>query len=364
MPKHVVVAPDSFKGSLAAHEVAAAIARGWRSVRPDDVVTLLPQADGGEGTLEAIAAAIPDAVLHEVGPVTGPDGRATQGAWLELPDRIGVVELAQCSGLPLMAGPDPLGATTRGLGEVIPHALDHGIDSLVIGLGGSASTDGGVGALRALGLELFDEDDVPLPDGGGALARLVRVDTGALLPPPSGGVTLLVDVTAPLLGPQGAAVVFAPQKGAGAAEIRTLEAGLARLAAVLGGDPDRSGAGAAGGTAYGFVEAWGARIEPGAGHVQRVTGLTGVIRSADVVLTGEGRFDATSSTGKVVGELLGLAAQNHVPVGVIAGQITAETEGWSISLADLAGSAEAAIADPVRYLERAGGDAARYFAAG
>lgn len=364
-PLSVIIAPDSFKGSLPASDVAAAISRGWMSIRPRDVVSLLPQADGGEGTLEAIAAAVPDAVLHEVGPVTGPDGRATPGAWLELPDRTGVVELAQCSGLPLMARRDPLSATTRGLGELIRHAMEGGIESLVIGLGGSASTDGGAGALSALGLGLLDRDDAPLDDGGGALAGLERIDTTELLPAPPGGVVLLTDVTAPLLGPAGAAAVFGPQKGATDDDVRALDAALARFAALLGGRPDQPGAGAAGGTAYGFATAWGAAIEPGARYISALSGLTEAIRDADVVLTGEGRFDATSSTGKVVGELLILARQHGTPVGIIAGQIAVDvhdTGVWAVALADLAGSAENAMATPIPALEEAGRQAARHFA--
>lgn len=362
----VVIAPDSFKGSLRAAAVSAAIARGWAGVRPDDRLTLLPQADGGEGTLDAIAAAAPDAVRHEVGGVTGPDGRPTPGAWLELPGRVGVVELAQCCGLPLMAAADPLGATTRGLGDVIRHAVGRGIASLVIGLGGSASTDGGAGALTALGLELLDAHGSPLADGGGALAALSRVDTARLLPPPPGGVVLLADVTAPLLGPAGAAAVFGPQKGAGPGDIRVLEAGLARFSALLGGHPEAPGAGAAGGAAYGFAAAWGARVESGARRIQSLTGLDDAIDTADVVLTGEGRFDATSLAGKVVGEVVATARQ-RVPVGVIAGQVAggaerAVTDAWTCALAELADSADVAMVDPVRYLEEAGAAAARHFA--
>lgn len=364
----VVVAPDSFKGSLGAGEVAAAIARGWCSVRPNDRLTLLPQADGGEGTLEAIAAAVSDALRHRAGPVTGPDGRPTPGEWLELPGRVGVVELAQASGLPLMESPDPLGATTRGLGEVIRHALNHGVDSLVVGLGGSASTDGGAGALTALGLELLDADGTRLADGGGALARLDRIDTTRLLPPPPGGVVLLADVTAPLLGPDGATRAFGPQKGAAPDDIPILESGLARFAAALGGDPTVPGSGAAGGTAFGFLAAWGASVESGARRIQSLTGLVDAIGAAEVVLTGEGRFDATSLAGKVVGEVFA-AAGRRVPVGVIAGQVAAGTDraatgAWTCSLTGLAGSAEAAMADPVRYLEEAGGAAAHHFARG
>lgn len=360
----VIIAPDSFKGSLAARGAAAAIASGWAAIRPQDRLALLPQADGGEGTLEAVAAAVPGAVPREVGPVVGPDGRPTPGAWLELPDRIAVVELAQCSGLPLMGALDPLGATTRGLGQVIRHALESGMVSLVIGLGGSASTDGGAGALAALGLGLLDERGIALPDGGNALSRLAAIGRETLLAPPPQGVTLLTDVTAPLLGPTGAAAVFGPQKGAKDADVRSLDASLARLAALLGGDPGQPGAGAAGGTAYGFSAAWDAAIEPGARYISALSGLTGAVRDADVVLTGEGRFDATSTTGKVVGEVLTLARRHGTPVGIVAGQISQATENWAVALADLAGSAENAISNPIAALEEAGRRAARHFGDG
>lgn len=360
----VVIAPDSFKGSLGAAEAAAAIARGWALVRPNDRVTLLPQADGGEGTLAAMAAAVTGAVRHEVGDVTGPDHRPTPGAWLELPGQVGVVELAQCCGLPLMAAPDPLGATTRGLGEVIRHAMGAGMTSLVVGLGGSASTDGGAGVLAALGLELLDARGAPLADGGGALTGLHRVERTRLLPPPPGGVVLLADVTAPLLGPTGAVRAFGPQKGATPGDLRVLEAGLTRLSSIVGGDPTMPGSGAAGGTGFGLVAAWGATLESGARRIQRLTGLHDALDWADVVLTGEGRFDATSLTGKVVGELL-LAARGRVPVGVIAGQVAegmggAAAKTWVRSLTELAGSTDAAMADPVRHLVEAGRAAARH----
>lgn len=359
LPLTVVIAPDSFKGSLGSQEVSTAIARGWHSVRPQDRLSVLPQADGGEGTLDAIESAVPGALRHETGPVTGPDGRPTSGAWVELPGRVGVVELAQCAGLPLMLELDPLGATTRGLGEVIRHALDHGVESLVIGLGGSAATDGGAGALSALGLCLVNNEGSPLDDGGAALIELAGIDPSAFRAPPPDGVTLLADVTAPLLGNSGAAAVFGPQKGADPDEVRILDRGLARFAHVLGGDPDAAGSGAAGGTAYGFAALWDARIESGAHMLQRLTGLTEAIGSAGVVLTGEGRFDETSMAGKVVGELLTLATEHGVRVGIIAGQFTASPDAWSCSLSDLAGSATVAMADPVRYLEEAGREAAR-----
>ncbi|CAN5457141.1 glycerate kinase [soil metagenome] len=362
----VVVSPDSFKGTLDAAAAASAIGSGWRAVRPLDEVLLLPQADGGEGTLDAIASAVPDARLMDIGPVTGPDGRPVDGHWLWLPDGTAVVELALSSGLPLMAAPDPLGATTRGLGEVIAATLDAGATGLVVGLGGSASTDGGAGALRALGLELFDAAGSPLPEGGGALARLDRIDASRLRPPPAGGVRMLSDVTAPLLGPTGAAAVFGPQKGATPPDVALLDAALARFAAVIARtlrfeDGPRNGeraagAGAAGGTGFGFLAMWGAEIEAGSSAIATLTGLVAAAASADVVLAGEGRFDATSLAGKVVGNALQLETQPHVRRGVIAGSfaIAPPAGVWTASIVQLAGSDEAARDDPARWLYAAG----------
>ena len=346
----VVIAPDSFKGSLRAVEVARAIAEGWHAVRPGDELVLLPQADGGEGTLDAVEASVPGSVRRSAGSVTGPDGRPTPGEWLLLPDGTGVVELAQSSGLPLMARPDPLGATTRGLGEVVRAALAAGVDELVVGLGGSASTDGGVGALSALGLRFLDARG----NETRILADIAEVD-GELPAVPLRGVTLLTDVTSPLLGPSGAAAVFGPQKGATPAQVGQLEAGLERFARLLGGDPSAPGSGAAGGTAYGLSVAWGARILLGADRIAQHSGLLEAVERADVVLTGEGRFDAQSRSGKVVGRVLALG---HPRTGVIAGQVSADPGVWRASLADLAGSAAAAMAEPAAWLRGAGALAA------
>ncbi|MBU1586439.1 MAG: glycerate kinase, partial [Actinobacteria bacterium] len=186
------------------------------------------------------------------------------------------------------------------------------------------------------------------------LADVVDVHRDALIPPPAGGVTLLTDVTAPLLGPAGAAAVFGPQKGATPAQVAQLDAALAHLAELLGGDPDAAGSGAAGGAGYGFATVWGATIVSGADRLAELSGLRAAIDRADVVLTGEGRFDEQSLTGKVVGSILALGA-----TGVIAGQVTAPTGVWTASLTDLAGSAEASMADPARWLRVAGANAAR-----
>jgi glycerate kinase len=367
MSLSVVIAPDSFKGSLAATAVAQAIAAGWLSVRPDDNVSTIPLADGGEGTLDAIEAAAPGSTRHDAGPVVGPDGRPVRSEWLELPGLIGVVELAQMSGLPLMGELDALGATTFGLGQVIAHALDTGMQQLIIGLGGSASTDGGAGALAALGLRatnLGDSGSDPLANGGEALLSLTSLNVAGLRPPPPGGVILLTDVSAPLLGATGAAAVFGPQKGADPAQVGILDAALAHFANLLGGDVDDPGTGAAGGTAYGFAAAWGATIQPGAEYIMRLTGAEERTRSADIVVTGEGRFDETSITGKLVGELISFASEGPARIGVIAGAIAAKPVSpngamlWSRALLDLAGSAEEAMANPARWLHDAGAQAA------
>jgi glycerate 2-kinase len=360
--KTVVVAPDSFKGTITATDAAAAIARGWQSVRPRDTIAAFPQADGGEGTLDAVEASVAGSVRHRVPATTGPNGLDVEATWLELPGGVAVVELAQSSGLTLSSQLDALGATTRGLGEVIAAALATDPTSLIVGLGGSASTDGGSGALSALGLRLFDGAGDLLPDGGGPLARIASIDASALVAPPDGGVVLLSDVTAPLLGPHGAAAVYGPQKGATLGDIPLLEHSLNRFARLLGGDPMQPGVGAAGGTGFGFASAWHATVTPGADYLAKLTGLTKAMKTADFVLTGEGRFDAQSLTGKVVGRIIGAA---KCPVGVVAGQLSAVPRGaagealWAASLTRLAGSEAEAMRDPERWLHEAGAQAAR-----
>ena len=363
MSMKIVIAPDSFKGTLSARDAARAIAVGWGRVHPGDRLVLLPQADGGEGTLDAVETAVDGAERRSAGTVTGPDGSPTPGEWLQLPDGTAVVELAQSSGLPLMRAADARGATTRGLGQVIRSALTHGATSLVVGLGGSASTDGGAGALSALGLRLLDARGSELADGGAALARLGSVDRSGLLAAPPGGVVLLSDVNAPLLGPTGAAAVFGPQKGATPGEVAELDAALATFAAVLGGDPSAAGAGAAGGTGFGLASAWGAELRSGADFIAELTGVDAAIADAQLLLLGEGRFDEQSLGGKAVGGLLARAAAAGVPVGVIAGQVALDAaEPWTIALSRLAGSGAEAMASPEVWLHAAGAEAARHFA--
>ncbi|AEA28998.1 glycerate kinase (plasmid) [Pseudonocardia dioxanivorans CB1190] len=352
----IVIAPDSFKGSVSASAVAAAVGHGWREVRSGDEIVHIPLADGGEGTLDTIASNDRGA-LRRTRTVTGPDGRPVDAGWLELDDGTAVVELATACGLPLMGRLDPLGADTTGLGELLYAATDAGACRLIVALGGSASTDGGTGALTALGARFLDAHGDPLPPGGGALAALADVDLSGLRPAPAGGVLCLVDVTAPLLGPFGAAAVFGPQKGATPDDITTLEQGLGRLAAFFRGAPAAPGSGAAGGTAYGLASAWDARLSGGATTIAEFAGLRRALEGADLVVTGEGRLDTQSLMGKVVGHVLDTATGLGVAAALVVGQVAVPPPPGvrrCVELAQLAGTAAAAQDEPVRWLTAAG----------
>ncbi|GAA2750530.1 glycerate kinase [Amnibacterium kyonggiense] len=345
----VVIAPDSFKGTLGAAAAAAALAEGWRSVRPADEVLPMPMADGGEGTLEALA--VPGAQRIPVR-VPGPDDRAVDAVVLLLPDGTGVVELASTSGITLLDPLRPWRAHTRGFGAAIRAVLDAGATALLLTIGGSASTDGGAGALRELGARFLDVGGGDVPDGAAGLLLLEAVDLAALRPIPRGGARVVTDVTSPLLGPEGAAAVFGPQKGAKEADVPELERGLARLAARLPGDPTAPGAGAAGGTGFGLL-AWGAELVPGAAAVAAAAGLPRAVDGADLVITGEGRFDAQTARGKVPETVRALAGA--VPTALVAGSIEVEPVGYvaALSLTALVGR-EAAFADPAAALRSAG----------
>ncbi|GHH44290.1 glycerate kinase [Lentzea cavernae] len=333
----VVIAPDSFKGTIDAKAAAEAIAAGWRAVRPDDEIRCLPLADGGEGTLAALMSRGGTLVQARV---QDPIGRPHDAAWALLPDGTAVVELAAASGLPLLDSPAPLTAGTFGFGQLLREAADHpGVERIVATLGGSASTDGGVGALTALGA-------VFRVVGG----LVVEADLSALVPAPD--VVCLVDVDTPLLGPSGAARRFGPQKGAGRADVEMLEARLERLADVLGGHRDAPGSGAAGGTAFGLATAWGARLVPGAPHVADAVGLPAAVEWADLLITGEGRLDEQSWSGKVVGNAIASAGQVALVVGSRATEVPGGID--CVTLTDLAGDVRQAMRDPARWLAEAG----------
>jgi glycerate 2-kinase len=351
----IVVAPDSFKGSIGAAAAAAALARGWSAMRPADEIIELPLADGGEGTLAVLARATPAARWHQAR-VSGPGSAQVTADWLELAGNVAVIELAAAAGLTQLARLLPLLAHSHGVGELIGHALDGGARRVIVGLGGSACTDGGTGALAALGARFLDAAGNDLPRGGGPLGRLAAIDLAGLRAAPSGGVSCLSDVRAPLLGPAGAAAVFGPQKGAGPADVALLDAGLARLAELLGGDPGQPGSGAAGGTGYGLAAAWGARLLPGAAELARIAGLPAALAGASLVITGEGRYDLTSATGKVTSAVLSAARRARVPAAVVAGQLSAQppAEVRAVELTGLAGDSARAMSAAPRWLEEAG----------
>ena len=366
-PWSVVLAPDSFKGSIAADRVARALAAGWAGVRPDDELILKPMADGGEGTVDAFEAAVAGAQRMPV-TVAGPDDVLIESSWLLLPPSeeatrgTAVVELASTSGIELLGSERrPWTAHTRGFGRAIAAALDHGVSRLILGIGSSASTDGGIGMLTELGARFVDGAGEPVPDGAAGLSRVAAVDLADLRVMPESGVVVLSDVTNPLTGSRGAAAIFGPQKGLTEADIVEVDAALVRLAGVIPADPDTPGAGAAGGVGFALLS-WGAPLMPGAAAVSELIGLPAVIQQADVVITGEGSYDGQSASGKAPDLVTRTAHALGVPVGLVAGRIdrTADLDRFAalVSLSELAGSSEAAITSPETWLRQAGRDLA------
>lgn len=362
----IIVAPDSFKGSITAADAAAALAAGWASADPAAEFVLRPMADGGEGTVAAFAAAVPGAVRLPV-TVEGPAGRAVDTAWLLLPPTgdapqgTAVIDVASTSGIELLDDLRPWDADSTGFGQAIAAALDHGVSRLVLGIGSSASTDGGTGMLRALGARFLNAVGAPVAPGARGLVDIAAADLTGLRTAPT--TLVLTDVTNPLTGPRGAAAVFGPQKGlTSAADQQATDAALARLAELLDLDPAVAGAGAAGGIG-GALVAWGGVLAPGAAEVAELIGLRDAIRGADAVITGEGSYDGQSGDGKVPSFVAEVAASAGVRVMLVAGRITADADTAlftaSASLSDLSGSAQASQVEPARWLRAAGARLAR-----
>ncbi|TLP93370.1 glycerate kinase [Nesterenkonia salmonea] len=326
----IVCAPDSFKGSVTAAQAAAAMAAGARQVFPEAEIVELPFADGGEGTLDALMAAWD----REPQSVTTVDalGRSTQARYGLSPDgRTAVIEAAEANGLPQVADVplQPLRADTYGVGLIARHVMTAGAEEILLCIGGSATTDGGTGILRALGAEFLDQNDAPTPPGGAGLGRISRADLAGV-DPRARQVRwrIAVDVDNPLTGERGAAAVFGPQKGATQEDVTELDAGLSQLASVLAdvtGVPveeyrNAEGFGAAGGIPLALVSLLGAEVVPGSTMVADAVGLEDVLAEADLVLTGEGRFDSQSLGGKVVDAVASRAPESSGVV-VIAGAV-------------------------------------------
>jgi glycerate 2-kinase len=322
----VVVAPDKFKGSLSAQDVAAAVSTGLRAVVPAVEAIEVPVADGGDGTLDAALSAGFTRVPVRV---SGPTGEAVDTAYA-MRDGVAVVELADACGLNRLPGGQlaALTASSAGLGQVVRAALDAGCSQVVLGVGGSASTDGGAGMLSELGVRLLDVNQMPIPPGGGALERLDRVDLSGLHPAlPATEVLLASDVDNPLLGPTGAAEVYGPQKGASPEDVRLLERGLARLVDVLAEQVPSAkdaaataGAGAAGGVGFAALALLGAQPTPGIDLLLELIGFRAKLAGAALVITGEGSLDTQTLHGKAPAGVAAAARSAGVPVVAVAGR--------------------------------------------
>lgn len=340
----VLVAPQEFKGTLTAVEAAAAVEHGLRRVWPGSQIDLLPMSDGGPGFVRAISAAVGGQVRRA--PCRDPLGRPVEGTYLELDDGTLVVEAAEANGLWRLAAGElaPLLAGSEGVGDLLRAALTppgrvRGHRKVIVGLGGSATTDGGAGMARALGARLLASDGSDIGHGGAALGQLAHVEWVRPLIFDSVDVVGATDVVNPLLGPDGAAAVYGPQKGASEEDVAILELGLAKLAEVvvrdLGVDAAAMpGAGAAGGLGFGLVAFLGASLESGFDLVADVTGLRARLQLADLVLTGEGRYDSQSVSGKTTGRLQALAAEAAKPCVVFCGSFVGPRREGVVTLAD------------------------------
>ena len=303
----VAIAIDSFKGSLSSVAAGNAAAEGVRRVFPDAACSVRPLADGGEGTVDALVAGLGGELKRVT--VTGPAGKPTVAKYGLLPDGVAVMEMAEAAGITLVSGAEknPLRTTTYGVGEMILDAVGNGARKFVIGIGGSATNDGGAGMLQALGFRLLDSSGNDIPRGGAALARLQRIEIPQALR--FSLLTLRFDVACdvknPLCGPSGASAVFGPQKGATPEMVKELDAALSHFAAIFQSNSpnDRAieqfpGAGAAGGLGFAFKAFLGAELVPGVDLILKETRLEDFVKGADIVITGEGRLDGQTVMGK------------------------------------------------------------------
>lgn len=322
----IIIAPQSLKGSLTAYEAGQAIANGVRAVLPAASIDIVPIADGGEGTVQALVDATGGTLLPRT--VTGPLDEPVTALFGLLGDgTTAVIEMASCAGLPLVP-PDkrnPRITTTYGVGELILAALDHGCRHFIIGIGGSATNDGGAGMAQALGAQLLNNEGQQIARGGAALATLAHISTAQLDPRiHESTVDVACDVNNPLCGPTGASAVYGPQKGATPEMVAELDAALAHYAEIIERDlsigvKDVPGAGAAGGLGAGLLTFLHAQLRPGAQIVLEAVQLEQHLQTADLVITAEGQIDAQTAYGKSVGAVASLAKRYNLPVLALAG---------------------------------------------
>jgi glycerate 2-kinase len=350
------VAPDKFKGTLSAEQAARAIAAGWRRAVPDAQIEEIPLADGGEGTLDALLAALGGE--RRTATVSGPLGDPIEAEYAVVPGErgpMGIVEMARASGLSLLAESrrDPKRTSTHGTGELILAACRDGAGRVLVCVGGSATNDGGAGLAQAVGARLLDERGAELRPGGAALVELARIDLGGLDPSVRrASFVVAIDVDNPLVGPSGASAVYGPQKGASPDDVALLDRALRHFAAVVYRDVgvdlrDMPGAGAAGGLGGGLVAFLGAKLRPGVEIVMEAVGLRERLEGADVIVTGEGTFDGQSLRGKTAAGVLRAAEELRVPALVLCGR--QETDAPSVPVYSLAGRF-----GPAEAMERSG----------
>ncbi|HCD7425840.1 TPA: glycerate kinase [Citrobacter werkmanii] len=327
----IVIAPDSYKESLSALEVATAIELGFREIWPEADYVKIPVADGGEGTVEAMVAATQGHLVHV--DVTGPLGNTIQAFYgLSGDERTAFIEMAAASGLEQVPANlrDPLKTTSWGTGELIRHALDAGVEHIIIGIGGSATNDGGAGMVQALGARLLDAQDEDIAHGAMGLESLTRIDISQLDPRLAGcRIEVACDVTNPLTGKEGASVVFGPQKGATTEMIPRLDRALTHYAQLIARDLDvnvleLAGGGAAGGMGAALYAFCGAQLRRGIEIVTDALRLDACVADADLVVTGEGRIDSQTIHGKVPVGVAKIAKRYNKPVIGIAGSLTAD----------------------------------------
>ena len=324
----VVIAIDSFKGSLSSREAGEAAARGVKNAAPDASVCVFTLADGGEGTADAILAATGGRKINLT--VTGPLGTPISADYALTSDGTAVIEVAAAAGLPQVppAARNPMHTTTYGVGEQIAHAIKNGVRRFIIGLGGSATNDGGVGMLAALGFAFLDGAGAPIPLGARGLATLAKID-GKGANPALAECEFLVacDVDNPLCGARGASAIYGPQKGASEEDVKVLDAYLSNYATLteqaLGNAcADTAGAGAAGGLGFAFLSYLGGRLVPGASLVISQVKMEEEMKDADLVLTGEGRLDGQSAMGKAPVGIAKAAKKHGRTVVALAGSVT------------------------------------------
>lgn len=337
----IVIAPDAFTGAATTHDAAAYLAEGIAEALPDAELILVPMADGSEGTARCF-----DGTPITL-PTTDAAGRLTEATYMFNDGDVAeaYIDVAAASGLPAVADhPVPLTGDTYGTGVLIADAVTRGAQRIILGLGGTATVDGGTGILVALGATPQDKASHPLRPGGGSLTELAGFDTAQLnIPAAAVEWVLLTDVTNPATGPDGAAAVFGPQKGATPEDITLLDAALAQLCDICEVDPTTPGFGAAGGLPIGIT--WLStlmhgnhshiHVLPGARMVAESVGLPELMQSADLVVTGEGRFDKQSTRGKVVGTVLDMAVAADVPLVVVAGSFQENVAGQGVSMVEL-----------------------------